>query len=603
MNKKSNEIKKVVPDTSIIIEGKLSELINKDKLNNVEIIVPEFIMGELENQANSGREIGYAGLDEVKELRKLTEEKNINLSFKGRRANEEEIKMAKSGRIDALIRDFAEDRDAKLYTGDKVQYEVAEAKGIDCEYFEPERTVKFSLRDYFDEETMSVHLKQDKAPTAKKGTPGDLKVEKIKGEKLDADQVEEIAKETIEKAKVSDKGLFEINRKGATVLQIEDLRIVITKPPFSEAIEITAVRPVKKLSLSDYSISDKLKDRFKEKAEGILISGSPGAGKSSFAQALAQFYSEKGQVVKTMEQPRDLQVSEDITQYSPLEGSMEKTGDILLLVRPDYTVFDEVRKTDDFEVLSDMRLAGVGMIGVVHASDALDAIQRMIGRVELGVIPQIVDTVIFIDEADVEKVYKLELTVKVPQGMVEQDLARPVIQIKDFESDTPEYEIYTYGEETVVIPVEDVSESKKDELAKEQLEYRLGKYADKPEIEFVADDRIKVLVDEDEIPYLIGKNGNRIDKIEDELGVKITVEPKQGTLKNEIDYSLEETGNSITITVDQSYSGENADLYENEDFLFSATVGKSGQIKVTKDFELTSRILGAHSSGKLKVYI
>lgn len=603
MNKKSNEIKKVVPDTSIIIEGKLSELINKDKLNNVEIIIPEFIMGELENQANSGREIGYAGLDEVKELRKLTEEKNINLSFKGRRANEEEIKMAKSGRIDALIRDFAEDRDAKLYTGDKVQYEVAEAKGIDCEYFEPERTVKFSLRDYFDEETMSVHLKQDKAPTAKKGTPGDLKVEKIKGEKLDADQVEEIAKETIEKAKVSDKGLFEINRKGATVLQIEDLRIVITKPPFSEAIEITAVRPVKKLSLSDYSISDKLKDRFKEKAEGILISGSPGAGKSSFAQALAQFYSEKGQVVKTMEQPRDLQVSEDITQYSPLEGSMEKTGDILLLVRPDYTVFDEVRKTDDFEVLSDMRLAGVGMIGVVHASDALDAIQRMIGRVELGVIPQIVDTVIFIDEADVEKVYKLELTVKVPQGMVEQDLARPVIQIKDFESDTPEYEIYTYGEETVVIPVEDVSESKKDELAKEQLEYRLGKYADKPEIEFVADDRIKVLVDEDEIPYLIGKNGNRIDKIEDELGVKITVEPKQGTLKNEIDYSLEETGNSITIAVDQSYSGENADLYENEDFLFSATVGKSGQIKVTKDFELTSRILGAHSSGKLKVYI
>jgi ATPase len=45
-----------------------------------------------------------------------------------------------------------------------------------------------------------------------------------------------------------------------------------------------------------------------------------------------------------------------------------------------------------------MRLAGVGMIGVVHATRAIDAIQRLIGRVELGMIPQVVDTVIFIDK-------------------------------------------------------------------------------------------------------------------------------------------------------------------------------------------------------------
>jgi len=127
-----------------------------------------------------------------------------------------------------------------------------------------------------------------------------------------------------------------------------------------------------------------------------------------------------------MESPRDLSVREEVTQYAPLEGNMALTADILLLVRPDYTIYDEMRKTADFQVFADMRLAGVGMIGVVHATRPIDAIQRMIGRVELGIIPQVVDTVIFIEAGAVVKVY--DFTVKVPYGMFEADLARPVIE-------------------------------------------------------------------------------------------------------------------------------------------------------------------------------
>ena len=37
--------------------------------------------------------------------------------------------------------------------------------------------------------------------------------------------------------------------------------------------------------------------------------------------------------------------------------------------------------------------------------------------------------------------------------MTEQDLARPVITIADFETGKVEYEIYTYGEQVVVIPI------------------------------------------------------------------------------------------------------------------------------------------------------
>ena len=64
----------------------------------------------------------------------------------------------------------------------------------------------------------------------------------------------------------------------------------------------------------------------------------------------------------------------------------------------------------------DMRLAGVGMIGVIHASAALDALQRFITRTELGMIPSIIDTIIFIKDGEVRKVYTVGMEVKVPTG-------------------------------------------------------------------------------------------------------------------------------------------------------------------------------------------
>lgn len=445
----------IVPDTSIIIDGKLTSLIEDGELDSATIILAEMVVDELENQANRGMEIGDAGLSELQRLQEMAESHDIEITFSGRRPTVDEIEMAESGRIDALIRDIAEENDAVLFTGDRVQAEVARAKDIDTRFFEQSSDVSFNLLQYFDEGTMSVHLKQNMVPKAKQGQPGSMSYVDLADEPISYDTINDLARETYEKAQASEDGLVELNKEGATVLQIDDLRIAITRPPFSEGIEITAVRPVAKLSLDDYELSSKLKDRLRDKAEGILIAGAPGHGKSTFAQALAEFYDEQGKVVKSMEHPRDLQVGPEITQYAALEGDMDNTADVLLLVRPDYTVFDEVRKTEDFETFADMRLAGVGMIGVVHASEALDAVQRLIGRVDMGVIPQVVDTVIFIQDAGVAKIFKLDLTVKVPTGMQEQDLARPVVQVRDFETDEAEYEIYTYGEETVIVPVQD----------------------------------------------------------------------------------------------------------------------------------------------------
>lgn len=314
-----------------------------------------------------------------------------------------------------------------------------------------------TLKEFFDDHTMSVHLVENNPPRAKRGEPGNWELVDLSDRLLTHEEIEILAEAIMESARYDKASFIEIEEEGAAVIQLRSLRIAIARPPFSDKMEISAIKPIIKLSIDDYDLSPKLTKRLETRAEGILISGSPGSGKSTFAAALAEFYSGKGNVVKTLEQPRDLQVSEDIVQYSPLNGSMEKAADILLLVRPDYVIYDELRKDSDFEAYSDLRSAGVGMVGVVHAGSAIDAIQRLIlgGRVELGQLPSTVDTVIHIEAGGVSRVAALSLKVKLPTGMGgnQRDLARPVVEIREFESGTLEYEIFSFGGEKIIVPV------------------------------------------------------------------------------------------------------------------------------------------------------
>jgi len=591
-----------VVDTSIIINGQVIKQVEAGSLENMEIIIPMAVLDELQSQAAQKKEQGFVGLEEIKKLQEISSKHGLKIKFEGNRPSVDDVRLSGRGRIDAIIQDVAKQNNAILHTSDYTQSLVAQAIGIDVCYQKPEH-VKEELEflRFFDSKTMSVHLKEGIPPFAKRGKPGLFELIKLEEKVLTRDYLHNIATQILERSKITDSGSIEISKAGALVIQYEDYRIVITQPPFSNGYEITIEHPIVKLTLAEYGISEKLMSRFSERAEGILISGPPGSGKSTLASSLANFYYKTGKIVKTFESPRDLQVDLGITQYTRLEGSFENTADILLLVRPDYTIFDEVRRREDFGIFSDLRLAGVGMVGVVHANSPLDAIQRFIGKIELGMIPNVLDTVVFVKEGKIAQVYQLELKVKVPTGMAEQDLARPVIEVRNFEDHNLEHEIYTFGEENVIVPISKKSSKFGiEQLAEQQVKEAFKKFDPMAEVEILSENSVKVKVDKQFIPSIIGRGGSNINNLEKMLKVNIDIVEKEikeeKSANYELPFTFSESKTATILSVSREYAGMHADVYVNEKYVITSRIGRKGQIKIPKRSDASTRLMKLASS-------
>lgn len=600
----------IVADTSVIINGNIAEQIESGSIRNSDLIIPQAVFDELQSQASNHKEQGFVGLEQIEKLNKLSEDNGFKIILKGPHPDINDIKFASSGRIDALIIDIAKQNDAVLYTSDKVQHLVAKAEDVQTVFLKPKvEFQKLEFLKFFDDSTMSIHLKENQFPLGKKGKPGEFNLSQITDEILTRDYLKMISSQILSAVNISDSSTVEISKTGATVIQHDDYRIAITYPPFSESYEITIVHPTVQLSLDDYSISESLMQRLTDRAEGIVISGAPGSGKSTLASGLANFYHEQGKIVKTFESPRDLQVNSGITQYSKLDGSFDNTADILLLVRPDYTIFDEVRRKEDFTTFSDLRLTGVGMVGVIHANSPLDAIQRFIGKIELGIIPNVLDTVVFVNNGDIEKVYDLELKVKVPTGMTESDLARPVIEIRNFENNVLEHEIYTFGEENVIVPVQQRAEKMGiEKLAEDKIQEYFQKYDSNAQVEILSENRVKVRVHEDCIASIIGRGGSNIDEIEKFLKVHIDVVAKDSEElflnSNDLPFSFSESKTALLLTVNREFTSLHADIYLNDQFFTSVRIGKKGQIKIPKRSDTGRNLLNQTSSqNDIKIYL
>ena len=321
------------------------------------------------------------------------------------------------------------------------------------------------------------------------------------------------------------------------------------------------------------------------------------------------------------------------------------------------------------------------MIGVVHATRPIDAIQRIASRVDLGTIPSIVDTTIYIEDGEISAIYENKLTVKVPSGMEERDLARPVIEVRDFESGTLVNEIYTYGEQTIVMDIGMVEQSKKANkkdktpvqlIAEREILKTMKRIAPKASIEVSMenDRRVNIYITEKYIPKIIGKGGKRITELENEIGISMNVEPlekapdsfaerltkrskkskkdkkdkhkksKKSQLKEyndnmddyiidegkkdyskdnyfdlseeEEDYEEGETSefyyevfelypeirkDHLVLPIGKKFVGSSFDILLEDKYMFTATVGKRGYVKLHKNLDLTDEIIDGLDKG------
>ncbi len=506
----NNMIKVYVLDPTSILSGVAARAVLSGEVYG-RIIVHKAIVSEFESRARLGDETGLNGLKSLNEAASL---RGLQLEFMGQSKISEEVST--------VLRELAMSMSATIVSCDPVLVKTARAMGVEAVYLSPVGRAK--LEEFFGPGVMSIHLKEDVPPRAKEGRPGRWIYREISEKPLSKSELESIIADLMERVQFMNQGFIEIDKAGSTIIQLKDLRIVITRPPFSDGLEITAVKPLIKRSLEEYNLDNRLIERLRTQAEGILIAGAPGMGKSTFAQALAEFYRSMNRVVKTIESPRDLQLPPDVTQYSKTAAEPSELHDVLLLSRPDYTIYDELRDTEDFNIFIDLRLAGIGMVGVIHATTPMDAIQRFTGRTDLGLIPSIIDTVIFMKEGEVSKIYTLETVVKIPRGMRNADLARPTIVVKNFLTGEPEYELYVFGEQTFIVPVRKKKTGYEERL-REEIQAVVRNQISDFDIR-IEGDRVILYANKEDIPILVKKFNKKLNRFAKRINMNIEISPR-----------------------------------------------------------------------------
>jgi len=105
----------------------------------------------------------------------------------------------------------------------------------------------------------------------KKGTPGNWKPE-LDTKSFNKEEMKTFIDKIYAEIESRDDGFMEIDRKLSKVLQLGPYRIVIVYPPLSDGLEMTIVKPIKKLVMDDYKLEKDVFDLLRNDAKGILIS-------------------------------------------------------------------------------------------------------------------------------------------------------------------------------------------------------------------------------------------------------------------------------------------------------------------------------------------
>jgi ATPase len=333
---------------------------------------------------------------------------------------------------------------------------------------------------------------------------------------------------------------------------------------------------------------------------------------------------------------------------------MENTAEVLLLVRPDFVIFDELRKNEDFRIFADMRLAGLGMIGVIHATGVRDALQRFTDRVDFGLLHQVTDTIVFVKEGVINRIYDVGFTLKAPDCMGRQGHIRPVTTVTDHETGGLAFEIFRYEGEIIVMSVNGadilppapvatarvavlkpaaetpviltvpipapapaapaailspkVEEQAPERGVEKEIQREIGRYTEGAVVvQMQSDTKAVVFIDDKDVPAAIGKGGKNVAAIVNRVGIGIDIRPKSELEKKEGAKEEElQLGSGLRIRVDkkqltiisEELSGKIVDVFAGKEYLFTATVNEKGEIHLAKNSSIAQEMLRRYNNNE-----
>jgi ATPase len=173
------------------------------------------------------------------------------------------------------------------------------------------------------------------------------------------------------------------------------------------------------------------------------------------------------------------------------------------------------------------------------------------------------------------------------------------VVVNDFETKKLEYELYSYGEETVVVPVREGIAPAAHQLAAKSVENEIRNYASNCEVELVSDHKCIVRVPKKDISSLIGKNGSTISQVEKKLGISIDVqELSKASKQQSVPYEAQISKRAVQFFLNAKFKSKDVDIHVEGDYLLSAKVGKSGVIKIAKNNKIGRILVDAVNSGE-----
>ncbi|MEF8914014.1 KH domain-containing protein, partial [Natronomonas sp.] len=177
--------------------------------------------------------------------------------------------------------------------------------------------------------------------------------------------------------------------------------------------------------------------------------------------------------------------------------------------------------------------------------------------------------------------------------------------------------IYTFNRQVVTVPLEGAegdegSETGVERVAKQEIEREVRSVANgHVDVELKGSNTAVVYVEDDDISYVIGKGGGRINQIEDRLGIDIDVKTfderpggKAGTTSSGASggqqgdiVTPDVTSRHVIIPLDD-YHGDTVEVQADGEYLFTATVSRGGEIQVSRGSAIADELEAAIDRGK-----